>query len=218
MIKNFFKIAWRNLFRNKVYSFINVFGLTVGITCFLLIALYIFDELTYDRFHKQAENIYRVVEHKTSPEGKESKVAPIAYNISTHALKDFPEVERIARISMLGRDNISDGENTKTFYESYWLVSRDFLKVFDFKLTGGNRATALDAPNSVIITEETARKLYGTTDAVGKTLRAERDSLPHRVTAVLKDFPANSHLSFNLAFSEATLQSSQGFIDFMTND
>jgi putative ABC transport system permease protein len=97
MIKNFFKIAWRNLFRNKVYSFINIFGLTVGITCFLLIALYIFDELTYDRFHKQAENIYSVVEHKTSPAGKESKVDPVAYNISTHALKDFPEVERIAR-------------------------------------------------------------------------------------------------------------------------
>src|SRR5688572_14498376 len=108
MIKNFFKIAWKNLFRNKGYSSINIFGLTVGITCFLLIVLYIFDELTFDRFHKQAGNIYRVVEHKTSPEGKESKVAPIAYNISTHALKDFPEVERIARISMLGRDNISD--------------------------------------------------------------------------------------------------------------
>lgn len=119
MIKNYFKIAWRNLFRNKVYSIINIFGLTAGITCFLLIALYIFDELTFDRFHKKADNIYRVIEHKTSAEGKESKVAYVAYNISTHSLKDFPEVERISRVSMLGRDNISDGDNTKTFYESY---------------------------------------------------------------------------------------------------
>ena len=78
MIKNYFKIALRNLWKNKTYSFINILGLNLGLVCFLLIALYVFDELTYDRFHKNASNIYRVVETKISPEGKESKVAAVA--------------------------------------------------------------------------------------------------------------------------------------------
>ena len=79
MIKNYFKIAWRNLMKNKVFSFINIFGLTIGLTSFLLIALYIFDELTSDAFHKNADNIYRVVEYKITPEGKEIKTAGAGY-------------------------------------------------------------------------------------------------------------------------------------------
>src|SRR5215216_1124744 len=119
MFKNYFKIAWRNLMKNSIYSFINIFGLTAGLTAFLLIALYIFDELTYDAFHKNAGSIYRIIEHKTSAVGKESSVASIAYNISERARKDFPEVQYASRFSMLGRSNMSNDENRNTFYESY---------------------------------------------------------------------------------------------------
>src|SRR5215212_4358535 len=103
MFSNYLKIAWRNLKKNRIYSFINIFGLTVGLAAFLLIALYIFDELTYDRFHKNTDSIYRIVENKTSEAGKESKVISIAYNISDRAKKDLPEVEQATRFSILGR-------------------------------------------------------------------------------------------------------------------
>src|SRR6185503_363688 len=103
MIKHYFKIVLRNLWRNKTYSFINIFGLTLGLVCFLLIALYVFDELTFDRFHKQAKNIYRVVESKVSPEGKQSRVASVAYKISEQSPLAIPEVKMAARFSALGR-------------------------------------------------------------------------------------------------------------------
>src|SRR5215216_5037307 len=98
MLKNYFKIAWRNLMKNKVFSFINIFGLTIGLTSFLLIALYIFDELTFDAFHKNADNIYRVVEHKITPEGTETKIAGAAYQVSEKGKTDFPEIKDAARL------------------------------------------------------------------------------------------------------------------------
>src|SRR5688572_11857406 len=145
MFKTYLKIALRNLFKNKVYSFINVFGLTVGLSCFLLIALYIFDELTYDRFHTNADSIYRVVEQRTSAEGKESKVASVAFNISASAKKEFPEVANATRFSMLGRSNVSNSENEKVFYESFYLGDSSFFRVFDFRFLYGDGNSALDA-------------------------------------------------------------------------
>src|SRR6185436_18561712 len=102
MIKHYFKIVLRNLWRNKTYSFINILGLTLGLVCFLMIALYVFDELTYDSFHKNAGNTYRVVETKVSPEGKVSKVAAVAYKISEQAPLVIPEVKKSGRFSAFG--------------------------------------------------------------------------------------------------------------------
>src|SRR5207249_11533553 len=107
MFKNYFKIAWRNLMKNKIFSFINIFGLTIGITSFLLIALYIFDELTFDRFHENANNIYRVIDNKISAEGKETKIAGTGYLVSQKAKTDFPEVKDAARFVTFGRTNVS---------------------------------------------------------------------------------------------------------------
>src|SRR5690242_16057827 len=98
MIKNYLKIAFRNLFKNKAYSFINLFGLTSGLACFLLVALYLFDELTYDSFYKDADRIYRVIEHKTSAAGKESKIAAVAGNISTAVHTNFSAIEDACRV------------------------------------------------------------------------------------------------------------------------
>jgi putative ABC transport system permease protein len=217
MFSNYLKIAWRNLKKNRIYSFINIFGLTVGLAAFLLIALYIFDELTYDRFHKNAESIYRIVETKTSAAGKESKVIAIAYNVSERARKDLPEVEQATRFSILGRSNILNDENTNVFYELYNLGDASFFKVFSFPIIQGDVVNALKAPYSVVMTDEAAQKIFGTKEAVGKTIRTDRDSIPYKVTAVVK-IPNNSHLKFNLLFSEATLYSSQQFMDFLNND
>ena len=218
MIKHYFKIVLRNLWRNKTYSFINIFGLTLGLICFLLIALYVFDELTYDSFHKNASNTYRVVETKVSAEGKESKVAAVGYKIAEQSPVAIPEVKKAARFSTLGRTNVSDPATTNTFYETFSVANPEFLQVFDFKLLAGNRATALSAPRSVILTEDMAKKIFGVSSVVGRTLQSDVfDSLPYTITGILQNFPSNSHISFNLLFSESSI-SGQGYRDFISGD
>ena len=217
MIQHYFKIVFRNLWRNKTYSFINIFGLTLGLTCFLLISLYVFDELTYDRFHKNSNNIYRVVETKVSPEGKESKVSSVGYKIGEQSPVSIPEVKKAARFTTFGRTNVSDPASTNTFYESYTIADPEFLEVFDFKLIEGNRATALTAPRSVILTEETAKKIFGVSSVVGRTLKTDTDSLPYVVTGIFQNFPSNSHISFNLLFSESSV-GGQRYKDFIATD
>src|SRR4028119_1340770 len=119
MLRNHFKIALRNLMKNKVFSFINIFGLTIGLTSFLLIALYVFDELTFDRFHNNAKNIYRVVEWRTSPEGKLAKIPGTSFQVSEHSRSNIPGIRDAARMTVLGRANISAGDNTNVFYEDF---------------------------------------------------------------------------------------------------
>jgi len=217
MLRNYLKIALRNLWRNKVYSSINIFGLTAGLVCFLLIALYVFDELTYDGFHSKAGRIYRVINEKTSPEGKESKIAAVGYKIADQATADIPEVKMAARFTSSGRINIADPVSTNTVHELFVTANPAFLQVFDFELLEGNRATALTAPRSVILTEETAKRIYGVSSVVGRTLKADVDSLPFIVTGILKDFPSNSHLSFNLIFSESS-RTGKRYLKFINSD
>lgn len=217
MINHYFKIVLRNLWRNKTYSFINIFGLTLGLVCFLLIALYVFDELTYDSFHKNAKNIYRVVDERISSAGKESKIAAVAYKIGDRAPADIPEVKMAARFTALGRVNVSDPISNNTIHELFVTANPDFLRVFDFEMLEGNRRTALTAPRSVILTEETAKRIYGVSSVVGRTLNTEADSLPFIVTGILKNFPSNSHVSFNLIFSESSM-TGQRYIDFINRD
>lgn len=216
MLKNYFKIAWRNLLKNKIFSFINIFGLTVGIASFLLIAFFVFDELTFDSFHKNANNIYRIIEERKTAEGKQSKIASVGYQVSEKATVDFPEVKAAARIARLGRANIANTENTNVFYEDYLIGNNSFFTVFDFPLLQGDKNSALSSPHSVILTEETAKKIFNSVDVIGKTILAtDRDSIPFRITGVLRSFPANSHLSFNLLFSES---GSEGFKKFVNAD
>ncbi len=217
MTNDYLKIAWRNLKKNKVFSFINIFGLTVGLTSFLLIALYVFDELTFDRFHKNANHIYRVIEKKVSPEGKETKSAGAGYQLSEKGKTDLPQIKDAARLIGLRRINVTSVETNNVFYEDYTLASPGFLTVFDFELLDGDRKTALTAPHSVIVTEETARKFFNTTAVVGKTLKLDEDSIPFRITAVLKDFPVNSHFSYHLLFSESSI-AGDDFKKFASSD
>jgi len=205
MLKNHIKTAWRHIRRNKVFSFINVVGLTIGLTSFLLIALYIFDEVTFDRFHQHADNIYRLVEHRVTPAGQKTQIAGAGYQVSAAAQANLPEVKNVVRLVDLGRANISTPKNTNIFYESLWITNPGFLQTFDFELLQGNRQTALAAPHTVVVTEETARKLYGTTEVLGKSIKVDRDSVPFQITGVLKNFPVNSQFSFKLLFSEASI-------------
>ncbi len=204
MIKNYFKIAWRNLTRNMMFSTVNIIGLSVALISFLLIAFYVFDELTYDRFHKKADNIYRVVENRKSLEGKERKVASTNYQLTERAKTDLPEVKEMVRLGGFGRTNISTENDQNVFYGEYWTSSPQLLEIFDFTLLQGNKGSALAEPNTVVITAEIAKKLYGTTDVINRTIKVD-DSIPYKVTGVLADFPSNSQMSFDLLFSETSL-------------
>ncbi len=217
MIKNYFQTALRNLMKNKIFSFINIFGLTIGLASFLLIALYIFDEFSFDRFHKNAENIYRVIEDINTVEGKETKVAGAGYQVSDKVVADLPEIKDAARFTTFGRLNVGNNQNTNVFYENFTIANPGFLTTFDFKLLAGDRNAALTAPHSVIITEETAEKYFGTADVLGKTLQIERDSSPYKITGVLKNFPSNSHIDFNLIFSESSI-TGEGFRKYINAD
>ncbi|HVG15649.1 MAG TPA: ABC transporter permease, partial [Chitinophagaceae bacterium] len=217
MISNYFKIAWRSLLKNKVFSFINVLGLTVGLTSFLLIALYIFDELTFDRFHKQATSIYRIVSQKKTSEGGITKAAGAGYQVTGRAQTDFPEVRNAVRLAVLGRTNVSTTANSNVFYEDFSIANAGFLTTFDFDLVAGDRNTALTAPHSVVVTEETAHKFFNTLDVIGKPLIVDNDSTPFKITGVLKNLPVNSHLSFHLLFSESSL-TGEGYLKFREVD
>jgi putative ABC transport system permease protein len=141
----------------------------------------------------------------------------VAYKIADRAPSDIPEVKMAARFTAFGRTNISDPVSTNTIHELFITANPDFLKVFDFELLEGNRATALAAPRSVILTEETAKRIYGVSSVVGRSLKAEVDSLPFIITGILKNFPSNSHVSFNLIFSESSI-TGQGYKDFIDRD
>lgn len=218
MFKNHIKIAWRNIMRNKSFSLINLLGLSSGLACFLLIALYIVDETTFDSFHSKADNLYRVVEHRISPDGKETKLGSTNYQLSRRAQVDFPEVKSVVRLCIFGRVNVKAIENSNVFYEEFSLGNPDFLRSFDFKLLEGNRETALTAPRSAVVSEETALKLFNTTAVLGKTIKVHRDSIPYQITGVLEDFPLNSQFSFPILFSESTLAAYDGFQTMLDAD
>lgn len=220
MLKNYFKTAWRNLLSNRIFSFINIIGLTIGLSSFILIALYVFDELTFDHFHKNTDNIYRIVERRTFPGGKTERATGAGFQVSERAKTDLPEIKDKARMVMWGRANVAPADNKiNVFHEDFIIGNPGFLTVFSFHLLYGDRNSALTAPNSVIITEESAKKYFGTSNVVGRSLLiADRDSMPFKVTGVLKNFPANSSISFNLMVSEASILKDDRTKKFVADD
>ncbi|HXD78823.1 MAG TPA: ABC transporter permease [Puia sp.] len=219
MLGNHFKIALRNLSKHKIFSIINIAGLTIGLTSFILIGLFIFDELTFDGLHKNVEDIYRVVENKKSAEGKTEKRAATGFQVSARAKADFPEIRDVARISVYWRADVAPGDNrANIFHEDFIAGSPGFLTVFSFPLIYGDRNSALSAPKSVVLTRASAKKFFGTSDAVGKLLFFDNDSVPFTVTGILENFPVNSSISFDLVVSEASLLVNKDAKGWMDND
>ncbi|HEV7423712.1 MAG TPA: ABC transporter permease, partial [Candidatus Paceibacterota bacterium] len=159
-----------------------------------------------------------VVESKTSQEGKTSKRSGTGFQVSARAKTGLPEIKDVARISAFSRANVISGDNkANVFYEDFIAGNPGFLTVFNFPLLYGDQGSALTAPNSVIITEESAEKYFGVSNAVGKLLLIW-DTVHFRVTGVLKNFPANSSISFNLMVSEASFQKNHEAEEFFAND
>ena len=201
MIRNYLKVALRNLWRNKTFSVINIIGLATGLACFILIALYVIDELSYDRYNRKADRIYRV--NADIQFGGAETHYPFSSDMMGQTFKkDYPEIEDYARLyNSYGSRLIK--KNNQFISESH-IVSADsaFFNVFTLPAIAGNTKTALNEPNTVVITETTARKYFGTSNAVGKVIETnENNRTLYKVTAVIKDIPSNSHFNFDFFFS-----------------
>ena len=202
MLHNYVLIAWRNLLRNRNYSIINIAGLAIGIACCLLILLYVADELSYDRFWKNSDRIQRMALVRKYPE-REAHWAIIPPSYAFTVKRECPEVEEATRIfnPLGGNGTLTLRYNEKVLEEKEALMADStFFKVFTLQMLQGDPATALNEPNSVVLTESTARRYFGTEPALGKLLTppAQAGEQPFKVTGVCADVPANAHFSFNL--------------------
>src|SRR5688500_18164997 len=218
MLKNYFKTTWRNLWRNKLYTTLNVAGLTFGISCFLLIGLYLFDELTFDQQHTKADRIYRVIEHK-NVNGEATTIAAAGYKLAEESKKAIAEVENTTRIQRTGRANLLTPENPTNFFQETVTVGDEHLfQIFDFPLLSGDKKTALRDPNSIIINEDLAQRLFNKTDVVGKTLEFSFMESPLKITGVLKNHPRNSSFDFSSVLSEASFLTDTGYTRMLATD
>ncbi|SEI43061.1 putative ABC transport system permease protein [Dyadobacter koreensis] len=202
MLKNYLKIALRNLWKHKVFSFINVLGLTVGMSACFLIFLYVHFEVSYDAFHTKADRIYRLVtDIKTPSETINTGVTSWAF--APNIKNDFPEVEAFTRVSggsfLVRKGDIKFQEEKTIFADS------TFFKVFDFELIKGNPKTALKEQLSIVFTEKAAKKYFGDADPLGQTLLLSGEGLPATVTGVIKNIPENSQIKADMIVSMATM-------------
>lgn len=216
MFTNYLRYAWRTIRNNKFYSTLNIVGLAFGLTCFFLIGLFLIDELTFDRQHRNVERIYRLVQHVTKP--SESFVeAAGGYQIAEQSKVKIRGVVSATRMQRIGRANLMNPANPVNFQEDVTVVDKYFLDIFDFPLIAGNRDKALEQPNSILINETLAKRLFGSTDVLGKSLEFNFLDAPLKITGILKDLPANSSFTFNSLISEATFTNKE-FLEYAQKD
>jgi len=202
MIKNYFKIAWRNLMRHKVYSGINIFGLAIGIAACLLILQYVNYELSYENFQVNKDRIYRVQQDRYDNGKLSTQWAAGAFGVG-NAFKDaIPGIEDYVKV--VSTDNVTaEVQNQPLKIEEVFYASTSFFKIFTYPLISGDKATALKEPNTAALSETTARKIFGTTDVIGKSLKLNGKN-NYLISAVFKDAPGNTQLKPNLLLSYST--------------
>ncbi|MGK6350417.1 ABC transporter permease [Parapedobacter sp. DT-150] len=202
MIKTYFKIAWRAIRKNKLYSFVNIFGLTTGIVACLLIGIYVWNEVTYDTFHEKADRIARVtMEYQFS--GANNKIAVTGTKVGPAFKRNFPQIERYVRTYKYPRV-VSDGR--QAFEEKQVVYAdNDFFNIFSFPLLRGNGHTALDVPNKIVLSESTAKKYFGSGNPIGETLTLDGEPLAYEVTGIVEDAPQNSQIQYDMLVSFASM-------------
>jgi putative ABC transport system permease protein len=207
MLRNFFINSVRNMRKHSGSLILNITGLTIGLTSFLLITFYVLNELSYDRFHKNYENIYRI-KVKGMMAGATLDQAITAAPMAQALLNDYPEVLHAVRINRSGAWLVKYGEN-RFNEDGVLFADSSFFSVFDFKLLSGDPKSALSNPRSMILTEKFARKYFGNEDPVGKRLSLEADTNLYTVTGVIQNIPANSHFRFDMLGSLNSLGDSR---------
>ena len=195
MLRSYLRIALRNLVKNRTYSLINICGLAVGVACCLLISLYVRHELSYDTFHAQHDNIFRV-SIELGINDVVFKEASIPFPSAQALRSEFPQITEAARVFKNTRKPLIEYGEQKFLEERFLFADPSFLNVFDFKLVSGDAKAVLQLPNSVMISESTSRKYFGSEPALGKTLEYNATELL-TVTAVFEDVPATSHMKFD---------------------
>lgn len=192
MFKNYLKIAWRNLVRNKGFSLLNIIGLSIGLAVVALILLWISFEVSYDRFHENNERIYEV-NNQYPIDGEIWTWNSTPKIMASIIKKDYPEVEGVSRYNYEDTFLFSIGD--KRIKSTGSMVDPAFLKIFSFPLIEGNKETVLDGVNSVAITQRLAKKLFGNEPPIGKVVKVDNADA-FTVTGVLKDPPLNTDFSF----------------------
>jgi putative ABC transport system permease protein len=199
MFKSYFIVTWRNLTRHKLYSAINIIGLATGMAACIVILLFVFYEKSFDSMHHK--NIYRLNElQKFSGMSSAQKVAITMFPMGPALKDEFPEVLNYSRVQLNEQYELTYGEK-RMFLSQTYFVDTSFLRMFDFPLLQGDRPTALQKPNSIVLTESVARDLFGKVDPIGKTVTHfgddRDDTLLFTVTGILKDVPGNSQFQFS---------------------
>jgi putative ABC transport system permease protein len=208
MIKTYFKIAFRNLWKNKTFTFINLSGLTIGLTCVILMALYIQHELSYDKFQKNADRIVRVTMDYSIGGVESRKIVVTSTKVLPRFKRVFPEIEDGVRMSG-GRPALVKYED-KIFSEPGFIhADSTFFSVFSFKLLKGTADQVLKAPNMLVISESAAKKFFANDDPVGKTLQIGSTQVNYLITGVAEDCPSNSQIKFDFLASFSSLGPAQ---------
>jgi putative ABC transport system permease protein len=202
MLKNFLVNSIRSMRKQSRYVMLNMGGLIIGITSFLFISLYVVHELSYDRFHSNYENIYRI-KIIGRMAGSELNQAITAAPMAQAMLNDYPEILKATRVRGMGDWLIGYGENRYN-EEGVMFADSTFFDIFDFRLLKGDPSTALVRPRSMVMTEEYARKYFGEADPIGQRVTMESDTVLYTVTGVMENVPENSHIQFDMLASLST--------------
>ncbi|MGB6864651.1 MAG: ABC transporter permease [Candidatus Aminicenantaceae bacterium] len=206
MFRNHLLIAWRNLRRHKGFSFINIFGLAIGVACCILIFLYINDELSYDKYHKNAARIFRPIAYSTI--GGETRVfARMPSAIAPGLEEAIPDIESSARLFQFGVLRFMHGDKNFEIPDLY-AADPSFFTLFSYEFIAGDPQTALLDPQTFVLTEDTALQIFGSVDAVGKSISVpfQQGNQDLHVTGVVKNIPRNSHFRFNIVLSINTFR------------
>lgn len=208
MIKNYLKIAFRNLIKQKVYTFINVLGLAIGMTSCILLALYVSSELSYDKDFVDADRIHKLILERKYPDQTRIQ-AVVPHSFASVSVKDFAEIERATSICGPFDDmSISyKGANSvdlKFLENDVYAADSNFFKIFSFKILKGDRKTMLLHPKSMVLTESLAKRHFGDEDALGKLITMSGDVF--KITGICEDPPANTHFKFGLLISIQTIE------------
>jgi putative ABC transport system permease protein len=204
---HFFKIAIRNILRNKLYSSINILGLATGITAFILIFFYVRYERSYDTFYKKSDRIYRLRYERSSAEGESVKFASCCPPAALRIRELYPEAETIARIFRY-RATVIFGER-KFYEERMYFAESQIFDVFDFELIAGDRSKGISSANCAFISESYSRKYFGDKDPMGQTITVDKE-MSFVVTGIFRDIPENSHLKFDILLSWPNLLTHYG--------
>ena len=195
MFLNYLKTTFRSLKKNTGYSFINIFGLAIGMACCIIILFWVHDELSFDRFHKNSDNLYRIVEKFQFTDGHEQKYGVAPDELTPILKNNYPEIKYVSRF--LPGEKMTVQYKEKIFNEKQIaMVDPTFLEIFTFPLMSGDFKTALSDPNSILISERMTQKYFEREDVVGQVLTLNQNE-KYQITGVLKNIPQNSHLKFD---------------------